>query len=662
MAISSVHGARELGLTVAGAGPNSLTTLISEALPSMDPRLQRALVMRRNGAQEFISSSGGVDEIAVIAKVTDVAAWESLSEVRVGSTISLGTDGDSSKPSIVTARVAVTRLDFVRQQPFVVSLKAPRPVVPALDATTQETGARPNLLPAGNATDGGEGVVVGIVDFGCDFAHRNLMKSGKTRVETIWDQGGQHTPGSGVPYGRLIERAAINAALSASDPYASLGYGPDPDRPGVPPGSHGTHVADIAAGNGKGSGVAGVAPKAAVIFVELAADDVPWMGSQVVGKSFGDSVQLLEAVRFIFDRAGSRPCVVNLSLGTNGGPHDGTTLVEEGFDRMVREADNRAIVIAASNSFSDGIHAAGRVPAGGQFDLRWRVPVADVTGNEIEIWYPGPDRFTCDLVAPNGDVVVTVAPGDNQAMALGNQVVVFASSRLDDPNNHDNMIGIFLERDLPAGDWTIRLRGDTVQDGRFHAWIERDDRRPSTFLEPLDNSHTLGSISTGHETIVVGSYDAHKTQLPLSFFSSAGPTRDGRHKPEVSAPGHAVLAAHSRTRTGVVSKSGTSMAAPSVTGIVALVLAQARAQGVRLTSRDIRQAVIQTARRNPPPGVGWDSRYGFGRISASAAVATVMQGGAAPTTARTRAAGASTRGGGSSRGGSARAASRTRGR
>ena len=67
-----------------------------------------------------------------------------------------------------------------------------------------------------------------------------------------------------------------------------------------------------------------------VIFVQLAASDIPWDGPEVANSSFGDSVQLLEAVRYIFDEAGDKPCVVNLSLGTNGGPHDGTTVAGAG--------------------------------------------------------------------------------------------------------------------------------------------------------------------------------------------------------------------------------------------------------------------------------------------------------------------------------------------
>ena len=125
---------------------------------------------------------------------------------------------------------------------------------------------------------------------------------------------------------------------------------------------------------------------------------------------------------------------------------------------------------------------------------------------------------------------------------------------------------------------------------------------------------------------MVGSYDAKKPSKPISFFSSSGPTRDRRQKPEISAPGHGVLAAHSRTRTGVVPKSGTSMAAPAVCGIVALVFGEARRRGLSLSSADTRAILIAAARSSPPAPAGqWDPRYGNGRINASAAVDAVIQ-------------------------------------
>jgi subtilisin family serine protease len=379
---------------------------------------------------------------------------------------------------------------------------------------------------------------------------------------------------------------------------------------------------DIAAGSGGGSGTPGFAPAADLVFVDVSHADIPFAGPQVVGSSFGDSTRLLEALRYIFDKAGARPCVVNVSLGTNGGPHDGSTLAEQGIDRLLREASNRAVTIAASNSFDDGIHAHGTVPQDGTVDIAWQIPFDDGTGNEFELWYGAADQMSVELLTPTGQSLGTLPPGSNgEVIADDGSVMVFAANRLDDPNNHDNMIGIFIERGAPSGTWTVRLHGTAITSGEYHAWIERDDAGQSSFVPPHDNTHTIGSISCGHLSLAVGSYDAHKPERPISWFSSAGPTRDGRNKPETSAPGHAVFAAHSRTKTGVIAKSGTSMAAPAVAGIVALVLGEARGRNHDLAAQEIRDIVIGSARHDPPAvGVQWDDRYGHGRIDAAAAV------------------------------------------
>ena len=518
----------------------------------------------------------------------------------------------------MTGRIPVTRIEAVRQQPFILSLKASQPVRAALAETTREIGVRPALLPAGVVPSGGKGVLIGIIDFGCDFAHQNFRNAdGSSRVETLWHQAGVPTPASPLGYGRLFTRADINAALTKQNPYSALGYGPRPDTP-FERGSHGTHVMDIAAGNGRGSGVPGCAPEADIIFVEVAASDIEWSGPKAVGQSFGDSVQVLEAVKFVFDQAVDRPCVVNLSLGTNGGPHDGTTLVEQGLDALIRGGPNRAIVIAASNSQADGIHAQGSVPANASFDLQWQTQGGDA-GQEMEIWLPGAARVAVELIAPDGTSLGIAEPGTNLPIGTDQELAVFIANRLNEPNNHDNLIGIFIAGGIGGGVWVARLHARQNAGAPFHAWIERLDRAQSSFVQREDR-FTLGSISCGRETIVVGSYDAHKVALPLSYFSSCGPTRDNRQKPEVSAPGHAVLAAWSRTGNGVIDKSGTSMAAPAVTGLLALLLAEARRRNLDLDSAQIRDLLIRSARQNPP-GIAagqWHERYGHGRVSAAA--------------------------------------------
>jgi subtilisin family serine protease len=576
------------------------------------------------------TASTQTDEIAVIARVTEPEPWEELSEVRTPTRIGR----TEANGWIVTGRIPIARIEAVREQPFVQSLKAAQDLAPQLIATSAEIGSLDANLPAGHQAAGGGSVIVGIIDYGGDFAHENFRRmDGSTRLLTLWNQDDDDpTPSSPFGYGREHLPTAINLALQKPNPYATLGYDPNDFDDDFDPGAHGTHVMDIAGGNGRGTGVPGVAPDADLIFVNISHKNDP-TGPAIVGKSFGDSVRLLEAAKYIFEKAGSRPCVLNVSLGTNGGPHDGTTLFEQGIDSMLKEKPNRAFVVAAANTFTHGIHASGTVPAGGVTELRWQVLVSPVLDIELELWYHGADRFTVELVDPDGVVRATVGPGENKPLVVGTRAVL-VSNRLQDPNNGDNMIGVFLSRGIAAGTYVLRLRGDVVVDGRFHAWIERDNTFASRFFPPFDSSMTIGSISCSQLGVSVGSYDAHKTSRPLSFFSSSGPTRDGRLKPEVSAPGHNVRAALSGSGTKTRIMSGTSMASPAVAGIVALMFDEAAKRGRTLSAQQVRDILIQTARRAPPAGVGWHPQYGHGRVDASAAVEAVIdllaQGGVSP--------------------------------
>ena len=588
---------------------------LREIFNEIDPRIQLYLDRGARGLVPPATSSTQRGEIAVIAKVSDLTSWLNQSEVFAGADLGATADG----AHIVTARVPLNQVARLRQLPYVQSLKASQPLKPTLNATTEEIKAQGDILSFSQGQQG-KGVVIGIIDYGCDFAHRNFRHpDGRTRILTLWDQSAENAFSSPFGYGQVYTQAEINAALRSSDPYTTLGHNPGSE-------SHGTHVMDIACGNGNGTSVPGVAPQADIIFVQISASDIPWQGHEVVGSNFASSTQLLEAVKFIFEQAGTRPCVINISLGTNGGPHDGTGLVEQGIDAIVTEKPNRAVVIAASNSYQDGIHASGKVTGGNFTDLVWHIDQFDFTDNEIEIWYSKDDRLQLELIDKNEQSIGTLDLGHSaEILNQENQLLFFVAHRKGDPNNGDNTIGIFMNVDpislsLPS-QIKIRLHGVTVNNGQLHAWIERDDWGQSNFAPPHDNSHTLGSISCGHHSIVVGSYDAHKAGQPLSWFSSAGPTRDGRKKPEISAPGHDVLAASSLTLTGITRMSGTSMAAPAVTGVVALMLAEAHSLNKDLTYEQISDILTKTARLNLSNI--WDDRYGMGRVDASASIKAV---------------------------------------
>lgn len=570
-------------------------------LRPMDPKLQQAILLNRNGVRKSPTSSTSENELAVIASVTDTQAWNDLTEVRNPTLITTAT---GNEPAIVTGRIPIKRIEFIRDLPFVKSLKGARRLSKAVHVTVPDIGAN-KYAPLPKQT-GGKGVLVGIIDFGCDFAHHNFIdKSGKTRLIKFWDQTAS-TNGNGVPYGRLHMPPDINKAIKSSKPYQALGYS-------ISTGEHGTHVMDIAAGNGRGSGFPGVAPASDLLFVQLSTSNIPWDGPDVIGKNFGDSVNLIEAIRYIFDQAGKKPCVINISLGTNGGPHDGSSLVEKAIDGMLQEKPNRAVVIAASNSHDDGIHAAGKVPPKGNHNLSWVVRGNDRTENEMEIWYKGADQLSVEVIDPTGQSLGIVDPNESgEVKDTNGQVQLVISNRLNDPNNKDNVINIWL-KEFNTGDWTVRLINNTSKPVPFHGWIERDDAGQSVFGGERDNSHTLGSISCSHKSIAVASYDATKKGFPISWFSSEGPTRDGRNKPEIAAPGSNILAANSTTQKERVIMSGTSMAAPAVTGSIALLFAAAAARNKSLTIDQVRDIITKKGRLAPPVKV-WDARFGYGRI------------------------------------------------
>ncbi|SFI61130.1 Subtilase family protein [Bradyrhizobium sp. Gha] len=581
----------------------------------MDPRLQLALANYRMGKRgpELAATAG--DEVAVIARVRSVDDWTALPDVDPGAVLGQSEDGSS----IVTGRLPVKRLEAVRSEKNILSLKASQPLHPSLTATIPAMKVSDVALPHGTSPDGGKGVVIGIVDFGCDFAHQNFRQSnGKTRLLAIWNQGATTWPGGTVKYGRAYSRAEIDAALSAPNPYAALGYAP----PAEPGGTHGTHVMDIATGNGNGTKQAGVAPKADIVFVEASTTNIAWMSPETANHAFGDSVQLLEAVRFVFDQAADRPCVVNLSLGTNGGPHDGTSLVEQGLDAIVREKPNRAVVIAAGNAQTDGIHTTGTVRSDAEHLIE--IKQQSEGGAELQIWYQGGRRLRVSVVAPDGSVFGPVEPGGNLTIGAPNQIAIFIGSRLTDPNNADNVVGIWIAEGLSEDNFIVKLETVDSEAVEYHAWLERDDRRQASFMSPVP-SHSLGSISTGHHSVVVGSYDAHKANFPISTFSSSGPTRDNRQKPELSAPGQFVIAAKSGSTNGVTKKSGTSMAAPAVTGLIALVYSEAKRKGQDLAISELRDRLLSTATVAPAmqPGA-WHCVYGYGRATGDAVAGPIL--------------------------------------
>jgi subtilisin family serine protease len=524
---------------------------------------------------------------------------------------------------VCTGRFLSEHTWTIRQHPNVVSLKAARPLgMFQNDNSARLAKSEGAIWRAGRPLPfTGRGCIVAALDFGLDFGHPNFLNpDGTTRVVSFWHQGATYDPRhpNRYGYGRVFSPDDINGALQASDPYEALGYHPSISDTGN--GSHGTHTLDIAAGNGRAPGsVSGIAPEAALIFVHLS---TPRLG--IVG-DLGDSVRMLEALDFVRSTAGDHPWVVNISVGREAGSHDATSPFEQAMHELLRmgHGTNRAICQSAGNYGSADLAVNGWLRDGEHRDLEWIVHPSDI-GPEIDAWYSGNDRFVVVLLPPDGGNPVEVKLGEVGDIRHNGVLIGRVYHRKNDPNNRDNHVEVFLYRGAPAGVWILRLIGDYVITGRFHAWIERAvPGAQSRFDRKITSrKYTLGTIATSPLVITVGAYDANAEGHPLAPFSSCGPTRDERQdKPELLAPGVGVVAARSIPRDAarqeglLIPRSGTSMATPHVTGLVATLF---EAAGHPVSISEIRDCLEQSA--EPMTDAEHPNCCAWGRLNVAEAI------------------------------------------
>jgi hypothetical protein len=516
---------------------------------------------------------------------------------------------------IATGRLRRGDIRTIWADPRVLSLKAPR-LLEFADGPSVPASAVSRDWRQAAGSERGRGVVLGIIDWGFDVACPAFRDDSGSRFIGLWDQ--RETPGTAnrtrYGYGRQFDRAAIDDALRGGAPYRALGYHPADADSGD--GSHGSHVMDIAAGNGRHGGPAGLAPSADLVGVHLAAGALSGLAN------LGDSLRILEALDYIRTVAGPRPFVANLSVGRHAGPHTGTTLVEQAIDALVSERPGRAVIMSTGNYYRSQAHAEGRLTPGRTDTLIWQIESADPTTNELEIWYRDIDRFHAILSGPEGVARVEAGLGQNRPVIAAGREIGRLYHRAHDPNTPDHHLDLFLNPGAPSGSWRLMLVPVEIRDGRWHAWVERDAAcrgcQSRLLSRNVTRSHTTGSICNGFLSLAVGALDLASPAPQIASFSSSGPTRDGRQKPDLVAPGVAILAARSAPAIGtapaLTRKSGASQAAPFVAGAIARVF---EAAGRPLSIHETRSLVLGTAR----PLAAEPLRAGAGAIDVDAALA-----------------------------------------
>ena len=557
---------------------------------------------------------------------------------------------------IAKATVAITDLpklakdERIRFVELGEPLKTPQPIVSSA-AVSEPTGPRAKTTTTAKHK-GGRDVIIGIIDVqGFDFAHPDFLDDKGTRFISIWDQGGdvRNPPDNAqFNYGSEFTQTHLNAAIKGAKTAHVPATEIERHSQRVPE-SHGTHVASIAAGK------RGVCPNAeiAAVLIDIPSEDMDRR------RSFYDSTRLADGVDYLvaIARKREKPISINVSLGTNGHAHDTSSAINRWIDAVINEPGICVSVVAGNSGQARAdtldandygwlmgqIHTSGQIPkAGLNVEIEWVVVgngVLDVSENEFELWYGPQDRFTVQVRPPGMDWLEEIEPGqfiENRQLPDGSFISIY--NELYHPANGANTISVYLSPQLSqpavigvrAGTWLIRIRGKEVRDGTFHAWIERDDpeeigpfgpkslwRFPSFFSDKSNVDHSsVSSLACGERIVSVANLDEARGLINLS--SSQGPTRDGRFKPDVAAPGTEIVAANgfSGASNLWVSMTGTSMACPYVTGVIGLMLAVQP----NLTAAQIRGVLLRTSRPLAGADYNWRKDAGFGVIDAEVAV------------------------------------------
>lgn len=495
----------------------------------------------------------------------------------------------------------------------------------------------------------GKNVIIGYVDQGIDWNHPDFIDiNGNTRVLRYWD----HSTNSGgfVPqpynYGIVWDNVAIDNGTCTSNELVT---------------AHGTTVAGMGSGNGFANGSnKGMAPETNIIIVETNFNLPNW------------TLTIADACDYIFKTADTlgMAAVVNLSVGSYLGSHDGNDPASQYMEFLLDQQEGRIIICAAGNAGAKGkYHVTGNVDADTSFVWLLNNPSASAAygPNKIyfDLWSNLSDAsfsfsFGADLPSPlygrRGRTIFRGAQSSINVPILdtiynsnGNRIATI-QIYTEIVNGNYHMIAYFSNVDSTTYNFRFSTKGSGKYDLWSGAWLGINDlvtTIPTASVLPEiihyhmpDSLQTIVSswncsekvISVGNLRNRLGHIDNNGNQYypvgdmtppgKLSPNSSKGPNRHNLIKPDVSASGDVSLTAgplwlltnptyNTMIDSGGwhVRNGGTSMASPCVAGIAALYLEKCGKASYSRFKTDL----INTAFTDSYTGTIPNNAYGYGK-------------------------------------------------
>lgn len=496
----------------------------------------------------------------------------------------------------------------------------------------------------------GEDIIVGIIDKGFDYTHPTFYNKNASEYRTVrvWEQGESGDSPSSFSYGNELKN---------TDEIL------DNENDGLDAGSHGTHVGGIAAGSGglPDSEYTGVAYKSDI---------------GIVATPNYYTAEIADGINYLFNYADqvNKPCVINMSIGGHIGPHDGTSTFDQYCDQMVgngkilvgssgnegnanlhldHEFDEEETIYSLINFPGSSNNSNGKtsIDIWGEegSDLTFSINIYNTQDNEYEDYT---EYITTDT---DGTYSYTLQDSD---FLYSDTCTVDIAVESSNPNNGKPRVYIeFDNRDQDeSGDIYDYVELEIIgENTSFNAWTSNEGKSIFTNLDysyPTLNGNTESTVGevggTGESIVSVGAYTTKNNYTDfqgenhsiisyaelgeLAPFSSKGPTIDGRIKPDIVAPGNVIVSSvnsydndytsnSNKVVAGLTNNSddwwfatmqGTSMAAPMMTGIIALWL---EANPI-LTPAKIKELIDSHAVEDNYTGNVPNYTWGHGKINA----------------------------------------------
>lgn len=460
----------------------------------------------------------------------------------------------------------------------------------------------------------GRGCVIVLIDTGIrytDAVFRNL--DGSTRILAIWDQTIQiGTPPEGFFYGTQYTKEEIDRALQTEDPYAVV---PSRDENG-----HGTNLAAVAAGSRleNGMGYLGAAPEADIVVVKLKQCKQYLREFYLIPENAPayQENDIMLAVKYgeSFARTFRRPVVFCIGLGTNYGDHAGSSPLSR-YLSAIAVRRSRAVVVCGGNEGNAAHHYQEMMDqrrSGEENRTAVEVRVGEnAQGFLLEFWGNVPDVFTISVRSPGGETVPAIRLGIRDVITYSfvyERTRITIAGELVEPASGEELILMRVQSPTP-GIWTFFVEpAREIHNGLFHMWLPLTQFMNSDnfFLEPNPDI-TLTEPGMASDVITVSTYDSANNSFYVQ--SGRGFTRDGRIKPDFSAPGVNISVPREKA-------TGSSLAAAITAGAVAQFMQWAVVEGNNsvVESREIRNYFVRGASRDPE--VIYPNReWGYGRLN-----------------------------------------------